>query len=140
MAADKRITRAVYGAFVLLTAVFVVLLISEIASQVFGDSASSRVLPQPCKDGIASLADAVESAVRASGDVADPDAAVAKYRSTRDDRWKAKAQVEATCASDPRGLDAMAALVRFDRAAEGIARRTGTELRAVRREVDSFIR
>jgi len=71
---------------------------------------------------------------------ADAAEATALYRDARAASWSNRNTVAAACAGDPGGPEAMAAVARLDRQAEGIVRRQTAELRAVRREVDSFIR
>lgn len=136
-------TRVVYGAFVVFTAVFVGGLIYEVAVQVFaGEAPKVEALAAECAQGVRSLEDAVNRGIAAGlgGDEVDVDLAVARYRGKRDEEWRRLDAVAAACAAQPRGKDAMAALARLDRQAEGVVRRQTAELRTVRREVDSFIR
>lgn len=141
--ANRKVTRAVYGAFVALTAVFVGGLIYEVAVQVFaGEAPKVEALAAECADGVKSLEGAVNRGIAAGLGAADLDVddAVARYRTARDEEWRKLDAVAAKCAGEPRGTEAMAALARLDRQAEGVVRRQTAELRAVRREVDSFIR
>lgn len=137
---NKRITRVVYGSYVALTTVFVGLLIVEVSGQVFAEEPPGAALSPACASGIKELYGGVDRGIVVGLGAEDVDLAVARYRQTRDDEWKGKAAVEAACAADPRGSDAMAALARLDRQAEAVVRKQTTALRAVRREVDSFIR
>jgi hypothetical protein len=140
---DRRVTRVVYGFFVLFTAVFIGGLIYEVAVQVFaGEAPKTEALAADCARGVRALEDAVNRGIAAGlgGDDVDIDVAVARYRGARDEEWKKMESVAAACHAEPRGKDAMAALARLDRQAEGVVRRQTAELRAVRREVDSFIR
>lgn len=138
--ADKRTTRLVYGPFVAFTAVFVGSLIVEVASQVFSDGPPSGALSAACARGVRDLEEAVNVAIPAGLSGADVDDAVARYRRTRDERWASRDAIAATCAGEPRGVEALAAVARMDRQAEAVVRKQTVELRAVRREVDSFIR
>lgn len=136
-------TRVVYGAFVAITAIFVFGLIYEVATQVFaGDAPKAERLAADCAHGVKALEAAVNRGIAAGLGAADVevDDAVARYRGARDEEWKKLDAVAAKCAGQPRGTEAMAALARLDRQAEGVVRRQTAELRAVRREVDSFIR
>jgi hypothetical protein len=65
-----------------------------------------------------------------------------RYRTARSPEWDAPKHGELVqaCAGDSRGIDAVAAVARLDRAAEGAIRRQTDELGPVRRAVDSFIR
>jgi hypothetical protein len=140
--ANRKVTRVVYGVFVTVTAVFVGGLILEVALQVFaGEKPKVEALAAECAQGVKALESAVNRGIASGlGTDADVDAAVARYRGTRDEEWKRLDTVAASCAAQPRGKEAMAALARLDRQAEGIVRRQTAELQAVRREVDSFIR
>lgn len=141
--ANRKVTRVVYGAFVAVTAGFVGSLIFEVATQVFaGETPKVEALAAECAQGVKAMEGAVNRGIAAGlgGDDADVDDAVARYRGARDEEWKRHDAVAAKCAAQPRGTEAMAALARLDRQAEGVVRRQTAELRAVRREVDSFIR
>lgn len=141
--ASRKVSRAVYGAFVTVTAVFVGGLIYEVAVQVFaGEAPKVEALAAECAQGVRALEGAVNRGIAAGlgSEGVDVDDAVARYRGARDEEWKKLDTVSAACAAQPRGKDAMAALARLDRQAEGVVRRQTAELRAVRREVDSFIR
>ena len=133
----------VYGFFVIFTAVFVGGLIFEVALQVFaGEAPKTEALAAECARGVKDLEAAVNRGLASGlgGEDVDVDVAVSRYRGTRDEAWSRLDAVASSCAAQPRGKDAMAALARLDRQAEGVVRRQTAELRAVRREVDSFIR
>jgi hypothetical protein len=140
--ANRKVSRVVYAAFVTVTAVFVSGLIYEVATQVFaGEAPKVDALAADCAQGVKALEGAVNRGIAAGlGTDGDADDAVARYRGTRDEEWKRRDAVAAACAAQPRGTEAMAALARLDRQAEGVVRRQTAELRVVRREVDSFIR
>lgn len=136
-----RTRRLVYGAYVGATLLFVGPLATEIAGQIWaGEHPRTEGLSEPCARGVDGLYRAVDLAIRAGLGAEDADTAVERYRRARDEAWRDKDQVETTCKGDGVGLDAMAALARLDRKAEGLVRRQATELMTVRREVDSFIR
>lgn len=138
---DRRVTRLVYGAFVVLTTIFVASLIFEVASQVFADDAPKvEALSPACASGVRDLYAGVNQGIPAGLAAEDVEAAVTRYRAARDEAWKQKDGITATCGAEPRGADALAAVARLDRQAETVIRRQTVELRAVRREVDSFIR
>lgn len=139
----QRVSRVVYGFYVIFTAVFVGGLIYEVAVQVFaGDAPKTQALAADCARGVRTLEGAVNRGIAAGlgGEDGDVDIAVSRYRGTRDEEWKRMDAVASACASEPRGKEALAALARLDRQAEGVVRRQTAELRAVRRELDSFIR
>ena len=140
--ANRKVSRVVYGAFVGITTVFVGGLIFEVAMQVFaGETPKVEALAADCAQGVKTLEGAVNRGIAAGlGTDGDAHDAVARYRGARDEEWKRLDAVAASCAAQPRGKEAMAALARLDRQAEGIVRRQTAELRVVRREVDSFIR
>lgn len=137
---DKRVTRLVYGAFVAVTTVFVGSLIVEVATQVFSDAPRSEALSAECAKGVRELYAGVDQGIPAGLAAEDVEEAVTRYRTARDEAWKKKDGITQTCAAEPRGADALAAVARLDRQAETVIRRQTVELRAVRREVDSFIR
>lgn len=137
---DKRVTRLVYGAFVAVTTVFVGSLIVEVASQVFADAPRIEALSPDCARGVRDLYQGVNQGIPAGLAAEDVEEAVTRYRTARDEAWKKKDDITTTCAAEPRGADALAAVARLDRQAETVVRRQTVELRAVRREVDSFIR
>jgi hypothetical protein len=133
----------VYGFFVLITAAFVASLTFQVARQIFfgrgaGTTTAERLSPE-CSRRFGDLARAVDGAVLAALVEKDADSAVNRYRGARDQVWQDKAGVESSCGHERGAVDAMAALARFDRQAEGSVRRHAFDLLAVRREVDSFI-
>ena len=65
------------------------------------------------------------------------DAAKARYASER--TATRSPELERACSADPSGQDALAALARFDRAAESHSVRLATELTPVRLAAQSFI-
>ncbi|MBX3185441.1 MAG: hypothetical protein KF819_00440 [Labilithrix sp.] len=142
-------TRAVYAVFVALAAAFIVSSTVQIARAVFGGSAADRraegsapALPAACASGLETLTTAVDRAVAAAASAADPADAERRYRSARSPEWDEdrRKALEAPCAADPRGAEAVAAVARLDRAAEGAVRRQSGDLGPVRRAALSFIR
>lgn len=117
---DKRVTRLLFGAFVLLTGAFVVSTIVQVATAVFGTH--DRVGPA-CGAGLDSLARAVESG-----------------EGEKKKAWERYPEVAKTCETDPQGQGALAALARYERAASRASRKRDGDLVPVRRAVDSFIR
>jgi hypothetical protein len=144
VAADKRVTRVVYGAFVALAAAFIVSSVWQIAAQLFGFGAASRPeaprASAACATGLRELAAAVDRGSAAAQGAGSADEAEQRYKDAVAKTWSEKDQLLRPCQDDPAGPEAMAALARLDRAAEGAARRQAGELGPVRREVESFIR
>lgn len=144
----KRITSAIYAVFTLLAAAFVISSTYQIAVAVLAEPAPGEAAPPPvavgpaCSDGVRSLAGAVDRGVAAAAAATDRTDAERRYRAARSPEWDEARQRELVgpCAGDARGLDAVAAVTRLDRAAEGAIRRQTDELGPVRRAVDSFIR
>ncbi len=95
-----------------------------------------------CASGIRSLAVAVDRGILAAAAATDRTDAEHRYRTALSPEWDEAKQRDLVfpCTSDSHGLDAVAAVTRFDRAAEGAIRRQTDELGPVRRAVDSFIR
>jgi hypothetical protein len=147
VASPKRITSAVYAGFTVLAAFFVISSTYQIASAVLaepaaGAPATSVNVAPACAAGIRTLAVAVDRGLAAAAGLTDKAEAEKRYRAARSPEWDDARQQELVqpCTSDARGADAVAAVTRFDRAAEGAIRRQTDELGPVRRAVDSFIR
>lgn len=144
----KRITSGIYGVFTVLAAAFVVSSTYQIAVGVFaepapGAAAGPAVAVAPaCAEGVRTLAVAVDRGVVAAAGVTDRAEAERRYRAARSPEWDdtRRSELVGPCAADARGADAVAAVSRLDRAAEGAIRRQTDELGPVRRAVDSFIR
>jgi hypothetical protein len=145
----KRVTSAVYAVFVVLAGAFVISSTVQIAVGVFAESASgspttaaSGHVAPACAEAVRTLVVAVDRGVAAAASASDPAEAEKRYRAARSPEWDEARQKELVqpCSADARGLDAVAAVSRFDRAAEGAIRRQTDELAPVRRAVDSFIR
>lgn len=148
MASPKRITSAVYAVFTVVTAFFVISSTSQIAAAVFAEpapgvpaTANVNVAPA-CAAGVRTLAVAVDRGLAAAAGLTDRAEAEKRYRAARSPEWDEARHQELVqpCTGDASGADAVAAVTRFDRAAEGAIRRQTDELGPVRRTVDSFIR
>ena len=148
MPSPKRITSAVYAVYTVVGAIFVVGSTWQIGVAVFAEPAPGApalatvdVAPA-CAAGVRTLALAVDRGLAAAAGPTDRAEAEKRYRAARSPEWDDARQQELVqpCASDAHGADAVAAVTRFDRAAEGAIRRQTDELGPVRRAVDSFIR
>jgi hypothetical protein len=144
----KRITSAVYAVFSVVAAAFVVSSTWQIAVAVLSEPSPGAAAPAPvpvppaCAQGVRSLVLAVDRGVTAAASATDRSDGERRYRTARSPEWDAPKHEELVqaCAGDARGIDAVAAVARLDRAAEGAIRRQTDELGPVRRAVDSFIR
>lgn len=140
-------TRVVYGAYVFVVAAFVVSSIAQVARYVFGipetESAARREPSRFPKVGPAcgELLDgqlrAIETARVAASTEPDGDTAKVRYKSERS--ASTPPELDKICSADPSGPAALAALARFDRAAESHALRMANELTPVRLAAQSFI-
>ena len=134
--------------FTVLAGFFVVSSTYQIAIAVFAEPApgapapTSVHVPAACAEGVHTLAAAVDRGLGAAGGVTDAAEAEKRYRAARSPEWDPARQQELVqpCTGDARGADAVAAVTRFDRAAEGAIRRQTDELGPVRRAALSFIR
>ena len=148
MPSPKRISSAIYGVFSVGAAAFVVSSTLQIASAVLSEPAPGAAapaavpVPPACAESVRTLAVAVDRGVTAAATATDRGDAERRYRTARNPEWDAPKHGELVqaCAGDSRGIDAVAAVARLDRAAEGAIRRQTDELGPVRRAVDSFIR
>lgn len=148
VASPKRITSAIYAVFSVGAAAFVVSSTLQIAFAVLSEPAPGAAAPAPvkvppaCAEGVRTLALAVDRGVSAAATATDRGDAERRYRTARSPEWDGPKHGELVqaCADDSRGIDAVAAVARLDRAAEGAIRRQTDELGPVRRAVDSFIR
>ncbi len=144
MTRKQRVTRVVYGVYVVLVAAFVVSNIYQVGNALFGPSAVRRDDPSKapkvgfaCQEQIKEQMSAIELArIEATMD-SDSETAKARYAESRD--AKKSADLERACKDDPNGLDALAALARFDRVAGDNSVRSAEELSRVRLSTQSFI-
>ncbi|MBN9165541.1 MAG: hypothetical protein J0I07_31600 [Myxococcales bacterium] len=147
MTRKQRVTRVVYGAYVVVVAAFVVSNIAQVASTVFsgreGGSEAAAADPRFPKVGPACAklfeeqVQAIEKARQAASSEASAEAAKARYESERS--AARSPDLERTCSAEPSGTDALASLARLDRQAESESVRSATELRSVRLAAQSFI-
>ncbi|MBX3212993.1 MAG: hypothetical protein KF850_13225 [Labilithrix sp.] len=145
MPGNKRVTRVVYGVYVVVVAAFVISNIAQVASAVFGEPDSVEAAGGPtfpkvgpaCAEVLGAEAAAIDEARQAASAEATADAARARYE--RERSTKRSPELERVCSADPHGIDARASLARLERAAEAQAVRTVTELRPVRLSAQSFI-
>jgi hypothetical protein len=147
----KRITSVVYAVFVVVAAAFVISSTVQIAKSVLAEpspgaaNATSVTVAPACAEGVRTLALAVDRGVAAAATATDRIDGERRYRAARGPEWDEPKHGELLqpC-TDPtasaHGTDAVAAITRLDRAAEGAIRRQTDELGPVRRAVDSFIR
>lgn len=146
MTRKQRVTRVVYGVYVVVVAAFVVSNIAQVGSALFGangggaQAAAARFpkVNEICAQVIADEVVAIDKALLAASSEPSGEAARARYASERAGRRTS--DLERACGADPNGTDALAALARFDRAADSHAVRTATELSPVRLSTQSFIR
>ncbi|MBX3207860.1 MAG: hypothetical protein KF764_22635 [Labilithrix sp.] len=145
MSRKKRVTRVVYGVYVVVVAAFVVSNIAQVARAVFGEPESETAAGEPrfpkvgpaCAERVEAELVAIEKAREAASSEKSAEAARGRYESER--RAARTPALEQACSGDPHGADALASLARFERAAESHALRTATELRPVRLAAQSFI-
>jgi hypothetical protein len=138
---NQRVTRVVYGVYVVIVAAFTVSNIVQVAQAVFGErnGPSEAQLPRvgpACAGQLEQQLQAIEKARLLASSEANGDAARARYAS---ERATSRGDLEPICKADPQGVDALAALARLDRMADSQAVRTATELSPVRLAAQSFI-
>jgi len=137
------VSRVVYGAFIVFTTAFVLSIAVQVIPAVYtepsGSSASSGV-GRACADGLRELARASEAARLEASRGRDRKEAARAFEDGRRSAWSRHAEIARICEGDPRGIDALAAVYRFDRAAEADAVRQVASVGRVRRQVESFIR
>lgn len=139
----RRMTRLVYGAFIVLLTTFVLSNIGQVVHVLYfePEAANARAITnEPCKKSLEAVASGLENAVAAAAAARNADAAESAYRAKKTEITPHWSEAERSCASAKNGPEALAAMTRLDRAAEATARRRGEALAPVRREVDSFIR
>jgi hypothetical protein len=140
------VTRVVYGAFVALAAAFILSSVWQISSQVFGFAGASppaaRRVGAACAGALHKDVLAIDLALVDAEPVSmvGPEEAAGAYQHAKLRGWVDDTRLAESCAGEAAGPDAIAALFRYERAAEGAVRRSSTELGPVRREVESFIR
>lgn len=143
MTRKQRVTRVVYGVYVVVVAAFVVSNIAQVARAVFGGrgepSTEARfpTVGPACAKLLEDQLPAIEQARLLASSEPNGGAAQARYALARSD--SRSPELVRTCSADPKGTDALAALARLDRLAESEAVRTASELRPVRLAAQSFI-
>lgn len=140
-ARQKTVGRAVYGAFVVVIALFTFTNIWQVAHRVFGQGSAESPPPvavsAACGEALgAEIADIERARLLASTERTG-DAARARYARERTHKTLL---VSAGCEAESGGQEALAALARLDRAAETHAVRESSELSPVRLAAQSFIR
>jgi hypothetical protein len=143
----QRVTRVVYGVYVVVVAAFVVSNIVQVAGAVFSErgtspSTDSTGMPFPtvgpaCAELLEKQLQAIEKARLLAS--SEPNGEAAKARYAKERSIPPSGELERTCAADPQGIDALAALARLDRVADAHAVRSATELSPVRLAAQSFI-
>lgn len=140
----RRTTRLVFGSYIVVLSTFVVSNIWQVVDVLYFGPESDRnaraIKGEPCRRELEAARDGIERAVAEAAGARDATAAEAAYRQRRAEIASVTQSAEQKCAAEPNGPEALAALVRLDRAGEATARRRGEALAPVRREVDSFIR
>jgi len=144
------VARAVYAPFVLLASAFVVSSTVQIAQSVFAEGdldarAGAPALSTACASAVRELTAAVDRGIADASSARDHAEAARKYRAARGPAPDAPERRELVrpCQNERQGEDALAAVSRLDRAAEGAVTAAASkiaELGPVRRAVDSFIR
>ncbi len=143
MADPKRTTRIVYGVFIAGVGAFVASCIWQVAFAVFAGGGAaeptSLKVERACADGIEELILGVDVALAGVAVGGHEQEARRSYATARDTKWTRRAEIEQACANDPNGKDALAAVARYDRAAEATIVRQANELTLVRNQAQSFI-
>jgi len=139
----KRFALAIYGAF---ASVFVAMCTWEIVAGVFGIGAAALPTPGPgalapegCAADIRVLRAALDRALAASVTATDDATALATYRRALSPEWDGEKSTEGRCASEPRGTDAFAALLRLRLAQEASLRRQIVEMAPIRRDLAAYL-
>ena len=140
-----------------ISAVFVVLSTQQIIDAVFGmgvsplpglssTSTSTSTSPAPvsggaCAGGIRRLDAALDRAasLAAAARSASEEAAMNAFRASLSPDWDGQAAVFASCASEPHGPDAVAALLRLRMGLEQVVRRQAVEIAPLRHDVSAYL-
>lgn len=130
--------RAVYGVFIAFATVFIVTSTVQVALAVFGEKAEAPKVTDRCGAHIAALIAAIDGAIDAAASAPDAEEGKKRYLASRTSHDGAAPK--SSCSEDPHGAEALAAVARYDRAAETFAARRGSELNPVRLRAQSFIR
>ena len=152
MKETKRVSRVVYGVYVLVVAAFVVSNISQVAHTLFGspgrsapsERTSADALDPACAERAATYIKAIDAARAAAVLETDVEASHVAYAREREATLSragigGPSALERACERDPRSLDALAAVTRLDRVSESSASRMIDELSPVRTSARSSI-
>lgn len=132
--------RAVYGVFIAFASVFIVTTTVQVAGAVFGDKAEPPKVTERCGAHIAALVAGIDAAIDAAAGAPDAEEAKKRYLASRHAASAKASGTAPSCNQDPHAPEALAAVARYDRAAETFAARKGSELNPVRLRAQSFIR
>ncbi len=149
MKSSKRSSRVVYGVYVLVVAAFVVSNIAQVSTTLFAstaitESTATSALDPACAQRAAAAIKAIDAARAVAVTETDVEAARATYAREREAALAraglgGQAEFERACQRDPRGLDTVAAVTRFDRVSESAAARMTDQLSPVRSSARSSI-
>jgi hypothetical protein len=139
--------RIVFGSFLLLATTFIVSSAWQLIAGIYApapapvitDGAGVRDEARACGDGIAKLSSALERGFLAASTKDDEASALRTLAEAMQPEWAQRAAVEDACATQPRGQDAFAALLRLKLAEEGFVRRQIVEIAPVRRDVRAYL-
>jgi hypothetical protein len=137
----KRIRTAVYGMYVAFAAAFVLSSAGSVIWGLFGAEAAPTTAPagRACGAAIARLAQALDRGVAATSAARTDVDALARMRAALVPEWDAEADGAATCAEDPHGADAWAALLRLKRAEEGAVASRAAHTGSAHRELEAYL-
>jgi hypothetical protein len=138
--------RIVYGAFIVFTTAFVASITVQVPSALYAETDSPALPHAPprvghaCAQGLRELTQASEAAWLEASQHHDHEQAVRVFEETKRAAWSRHAEIAKACEGDPNGVDALAAVHRFDRAVENAATRHVLFVGRVRQKVESFIK
>jgi hypothetical protein len=127
---------------VALAAAFVLSSARSVVWGLFGlEAAPTATAPagRACGEAIARLARALDRGVAATSAARTDVEALAQMRAALAPEWDAEASGAATCAEDPHGADAWAALMRLRRAEEGAVASRAAQTGPVHRELEAYL-
>ncbi|HVJ93605.1 MAG TPA: hypothetical protein VM580_27575 [Labilithrix sp.] len=147
---NSRVTRVVYGAYVVIVAAFVISNVFQVGRALFGapepeTSAVARAERYPklagaeCGKLLEEQIQAIDRARLAVSGEPTAETARARYTSERSASRAHMSALEQACSAEPHATEALAALARLDRAAESQSVREAEELSSVRVAAQSFI-
>lgn len=132
-------SRIVYGVFVVGVGAFILSNVWQVARVTFGDQTGENFpkVEAACAAAIEQEIAAIDRARIAASGERDGVSARAAYAAARK---KEASDPRVACASDPHGVDALAAVGRLDRSAESHAVRDASEIGPMRQSARSFIK